>query len=153
MSVAGVRIRDARPGDAEALTRIAVAAKASWGYPAEWVDRWRSELTITPEYVRTRRVLVAVDEDGSPCGLIALGATGGAAEIEHLWVEPSAQRRGIGAALLRAVLADDSSHPLRILSDPHAVQFYRRHGAREVGSVAAPMPGAPERVLPVMEIG
>jgi ribosomal protein S18 acetylase RimI-like enzyme len=148
----GVRIRDARADDAATLTRIAREAKASWGYPPEWLDRWREELTITPDYVRAHRVLVAEDGGGSPRGLIAVGAGARGAEIEHLWVDPAAQRRGIGAALLRAALADAANPALRIVSDPHAAGFYRRHGAREIGRVAAPMPGAEDRVLPVLEI-
>lgn len=38
-----------------------------------------------------------------------------------------------------------------MLSDPFAEAFYLRLGARRVGSVPAPMPGAPERLLPELE--
>jgi hypothetical protein len=39
-----------------------------------------------------------------------------------------------------------------IESDPFAAGFYVRTGARQTGTVAAPMDGAPDRRLPVFEI-
>ena len=147
-----VRIRGARAHEAGALTRLAIAAKASWGYPAEWLDRWRDELTITPAYLRSHRVLVAEDSEGIVLGMIAVEVEDERAEIAHLWIRPDAQRRGVGAALLRAAVAAAPPVPLHVTSDPQAVEFYRRHGARVIGRVAAPMPGAPERVLPVLAI-
>lgn len=36
-------------------------------------------------------------------------------------------------------------------SDPFAEPFYLKLGARRIGAVPAPMPGAPGRVLPVLE--
>ena len=38
---------------------------------------------------------------------------------------------------------------LRITSDPNAVGFYERRGARQVGSIASSIPG---RDLPLMEL-
>jgi GNAT superfamily N-acetyltransferase len=144
------RVRAARADEAAALTRIAVAAKASWGYPAEWIEAWRDQLTVTADYVRAHRVVVAEDDAAAPIGFAAMERRDGRAELAHLWVRPDAQGRGVGTALLDAVLACEPALPLRIESDPHAAPFYRRHGAREVGNVAAPMPGAPARALPVL---
>jgi len=39
-----------------------------------------------------------------------------------------------------------------VVTDPHAEPFYLRLGARRVGEIAAPMPGAPERKLPLLEL-
>jgi hypothetical protein len=38
----------------------------------------------------------------------------------------------------------------RIESDPYAESFYRSLGAERVGLVPAPMPGAPDRTLPLL---
>ena len=41
---------------------------------------------------------------------------------------------------------------IAIVADPHAERFYLRLGARRVGEVAGPMPGAPDRKLPLLEL-
>jgi hypothetical protein len=61
-----VDILPATPEDADALTRIAFAAKRYWGYPESWIQHWRDGLTITPEFVRNSRVYAAVS-GGEPC--------------------------------------------------------------------------------------
>jgi hypothetical protein len=56
-------VRHAVPGEADALSAIAQAAKRSWGYPESWLAAWRTELTLTPEFVVTHAVYVAVEGD------------------------------------------------------------------------------------------
>jgi GNAT superfamily N-acetyltransferase len=143
-------VRPARPGDAEAATRLAVAAKASWGYPAEWMERWQTDLTITPGYLETNPAWCAVDS-GEVTGFCALEAGRDGWELAHLWVHPSAQGRGAGRALLGAAVGRAGGR-LRILSDPHAEAFYRRMGAVPAGWEDAPMSGEPDRRLPVLLI-
>lgn len=43
----------------EALSRLAFRSKAHWGYPREWLEAWRPELTLTPATLREQRVFVA----------------------------------------------------------------------------------------------
>jgi ribosomal protein S18 acetylase RimI-like enzyme len=147
-------IRRARSSEAGELTQLARAAKASWGYPAEWLDAWRDDLTITAEYVTQHQVFVADTGDGL-AGVAALERVGGEAVLEHVWVAPIHQRQGVGEALVRHALAIASAagdRTLRVTSDPQAVGFYERLGGRVAGSTPAPMPGMPERVLPVLEL-
>jgi predicted N-acetyltransferase YhbS len=147
-------IRRARPSEAEELTRLARAAKASWGYPAEWLDAWRDELTITEAYVTQNQVFVADTGDGL-AGVAALERVHGDAVLEHVWVAASHQRQGIGESLVRHVLAvasEAGDRIVRVTSDPQARGFYERFGARLVDSIPAPMPGMPERCLPVLEL-
>ena len=53
------------------LTAIAWAAKANWGYPADWMEQWRVELTITPEFIAENATFLA-DLDGQIVGFHAL---------------------------------------------------------------------------------
>jgi GNAT superfamily N-acetyltransferase len=148
-----VDIRDAHPSDAPALTQLAHRAKASWGYPPEWLARWTADLTMTPEYLTAHRAFVAVHE-GRPAGVCVLDATAEEATIEHLWVAPEVQGRGIGRALVEQALAQARALGVRhvdVESDPFAEPFYLALGARRIGSVPAPMPGDPGRVLPLLE--
>ncbi|HET7551031.1 MAG TPA: GNAT family N-acetyltransferase, partial [Gemmatimonadaceae bacterium] len=151
-------LRLAVRGDAPRLTALAREAKAHWGYPAAWLEVWRDALTITPDYIETHAVLVASieSEPDSVIGMCALEDHQDHWELAHLWVDPRAHGRGAGSALVRRALTiaarRRSGSVVRVESDPNAAGFYRRLGAREIGSVPAPMEGDPARVLPVFEI-
>ena len=148
-------VRRARGVEADALTHLALAAKAHWGYPAAWMDEWRDALTFTPAYVEAHPVYVAEGADGAPAGCYALGRDGDRTTLEHLWVSPAAMGQGVGRALLihaaetaRAGAADR----FWIESDPHAEGFYLRAGAVRVGDVPADIDGTP-RLLPLLVLG
>jgi GNAT superfamily N-acetyltransferase len=146
-------IRRAVPGDAARLSRLAQRAKSHWGYPADWLATWRPQLTIGPQYLTDHRVLVAEDA-GEAVGMCALEDCGEWWSLEHLWVEPGSIGQGVGRALVEQALAlAREAHPGRIIAeaDPNAAGFYRYLGAVQVGVLPAPMPGAPDRVLPVFE--
>jgi GNAT superfamily N-acetyltransferase len=147
-------LRDAAPADSASLTALAREAKASWGYPEEWLRQWDAELTLSAGYVAAHRVIVA-DSPRGILGVCAIEERGTHWGLEHLWVSPRAQRLGVGSALvrdaLRAVREGGRSKRVRVAADPNAVPFYAAMGAREVGSEPAPMPGAPARMLPIME--
>jgi predicted N-acetyltransferase YhbS len=146
-------IRRARPCDAPALTELARAAKASWGYPAQWLEQWAPDLLITPEYIEANDVFVAT-LDGRVIGMTALQVAGGHASLEHAWINPGFHGRGLGAALVRQALAAASNRgasAVGVISDPFAEPFYLRLGAMRRGAVPAPMPGCPDRVLPRLE--
>lgn len=146
------RIRRGAPDDARRLSAIARAAKAHWGYPAEWLAVWEDALTLSPEYVSRHTVFVA--ETGEAVGFCALEHHRGAWSLEHLWVDPAHHGRGAGAALVRRALDEVRARgpgTVTVVSDPQAAPFYLRLGARPAGTVPAPMPGAPARELPVLE--
>lgn len=148
------RVRPAAAGDAPALSRIAVAAKRSWGYPDAWIEAWMPILSIDPQFIAQHAVWVGMMDDGEPAGWSALAEEGGRAQLDHLWVLPANQRRGLGRLLLDAVVQEAARRGHRVLrveSDPYAAAFYERHGARNVGSVDAPVLGT-ARTLPLLEI-
>jgi predicted N-acetyltransferase YhbS len=75
-------------------------------------------------------------------------------QLEHLWVRPDHMGLGIGRSLIADALAMAASQGATIVaveSDPNAEPFYLRMGAVRVGEVGAPMPGAPNRTLPLLE--
>jgi ribosomal protein S18 acetylase RimI-like enzyme len=146
-------IRPARAVDAPRLSGLAFAAKASWGYPPEWLEQWRSDLTVTPEYLDVHRAWVA-EREGAIAGVCVRAVHDRHASIEHLWIAPDQQRQGVGRALMNVALdaaAECQAQRVEVESDPFAEAFYAGLGARRIGALPAPMPGAPERVLPVLE--
>ncbi|MGH7354528.1 MAG: GNAT family N-acetyltransferase [Candidatus Rokuibacteriota bacterium] len=142
-------IRRALPRDAAALTRVAHAAKRHWRYPEPWIVRWREGLTLTPGFIERLPVYCAV-EGARVVGFYALSGRGAARELEHLWVVPARIGAGLGQQLLehaRATARGDGARFVTIASDPYAVGFYLRMGARRVGNVAS-MPRG--RTLPLL---
>ena len=148
-----LHIRGARPADAPALSALALRAKAHWGYPDDWLQAWRRDLTFTADYLRAHACLVAV-RSGTLLGICALEIHGDHGSIEHLWVDPECHRQGVGRALVATVLqqaVQAGISRIEVISDPFAEPFYLRLGARRAGAVPAPMPRAADRVLPLLE--
>ena len=149
-----VILRSGTAADAPAASEVARRAKASWGYPAAWLDQWGSALTVSPDALTPDRSLVAVC-GSALAGVGVLDFSEQHSSLEHLWVDPAYQRRGIGAALVRRALglvARSGRQRLLVESDPSAERFYQRLGGRRIGETPAPMPGAADRVLPVLEL-
>jgi GNAT superfamily N-acetyltransferase len=148
-----LRIRDAIAADAGRLTELARSAKATWRYPAEWLELWRVDLTLTSDYIRAHRAFVA-EADATIVGVAVLEDRADHWALEHVWIDPTAQGKNVGRKLVGHALA--VARALRpslvtVLSDPFAEGFYARLGARRVEWVPAPMPGAPDRRLPLLE--
>ncbi len=130
-----MEIRSAKPSDAMTLTAIAFAAKGHWGYPERWMEHWRDALTITPGFIVSHEIHVAVT-DNRLIGFYALSPLEDILDLQHLWVLPDWMGRGVGRLLFfHALKRAKALHhgQLRIESDPNAEDFYFRVGARRVG--------------------
>lgn len=130
-----MEIQPAKPEDAAALTAIAFAAKRYWGYPEQWLEHWRSVLTITPGFIGSREIYTAVTND-QIIGFYALDRRETALDLLHLWVLPDWMGQGVGRSLFLHALGRTKIlgfSELKIESDPNAEAFYLRLGARRVG--------------------
>ena len=148
-----MQIRRARPDEAAVLTGIAHAAKRHWGYPENWIQHWKDDLTITAEFIEQNEVFVALVEEeiAGCCAIVNLES---AAELEHMWIRPDHMGQGVGRALFdhaREKAADLQVPELELSADPHAEGFYRHLGATRIGEVQADMEGQ-SRVLPRMKV-
>ena len=145
-----IRVRRAIPDESHALTSLCRRAKAALGYPEEWLKEWEPQLLISEEDIRTSNIFVA-EQQGAAVGVMAL-VPGPPAEIDHLWVEPDAQSKGVGTKLVsHAVLVsrEQGWEKLRVVADPSALQFYEKMGFSAIGTLDAPVFGSP-RQLPVL---
>ena len=148
-----VQICRATPDEADALTALAHSAKRHWRYPAEWIDYWKSDLTLTSEFISNNEVFVATLDD-TIAGCCALVTSNGLAELEHMWIEPGQMGKGIGRALFEHT--ERRAHglgfrTLELSADPNAEAFYERMGAKRIGDIPADMFGQ-SRVLPRMRV-
>lgn len=148
-----IQIRRARPDEAETLTAIAHAAKRHWQYPESWIEKWQSDLTITPQFIATHEVFVALVAD-EVAGCCALVMTDSLAEIEHMWIKPEHIGSGVGRALFehaKTRAEESGANVLELSADPNAEGFYERMGAKRIGEVPANVDGK-TRVLPRMRM-
>jgi len=147
-------IRAAGPGDAAALTAIALEAKRHWGYPEAWMALWTEALTITTAFIAAHDVWVA-ESAGRIHGFCAVVVEPTRGELAHLWVRPAHMGRGVGRRLfehaVRQLRERAPGVALHIEADPHAEAFYVKMGARRVGEITREWPGL-TRVVPELEL-
>jgi N-acetylglutamate synthase-like GNAT family acetyltransferase len=148
-----IQIRRATPDESAELTALAHAAKQHWNYPQEWIDSWKSDLTLTPELIANNEVFVAIVDD-VVAGCCALFLSDDLAELEHMWIYPEQMGKGVGRALFEHTAqraAELGFRELELSADPNAEPFYQRMGAERIGAIAADMFGH-ARVLPRMRV-
>ncbi len=71
--LAVIAIRPARPAEAQHLSEIAMAAKASWGYPASFMARCRAALAVDADTIIERQFHLAEGDDGRILGFYGAG--------------------------------------------------------------------------------
>jgi len=145
-----VNITPASPSEADALTKIAFAAKSHWGYPSHWMAQWQTILTVTPASIAAHETYVA---RAGECiiGFCALRRKGSTLRLEDLFVLPGEMRRGVGRLLFRHSqrrAREMGFAFFEIESDPNAAGFYERMGAERIGANTTMLDGQP-RELPV----
>ena len=125
-----VSFEPAIAADAEALVAMRIGAmresleRVGRFDPQRARDRFLAR--FDPAY--TRHVVV----EGARVGFVAVRPQGGECLLDHLYIAPSAQGRGVGAAVMADVLADADARGLRVrvgaLRESVANRFYGRHG-------------------------
>lgn len=148
-------VRAAAPGEAAAISALALRSKAHWGYSEEFMTACRDELTYSDSQIDSDNYEFYVCEtEARIAGFYALGLLGPVdAEIEALFVEPELIGRGIGRTLIEHAKARAAELGIRrmiIQGDPNARSFYEAAGGesdgqRESGSI-------PGRFLPIFRI-
>jgi putative acetyltransferase len=120
-------IRRATPDDAEAVGRLFVRARDEMTYLPPIGDEGRSKLG---GWIVERHEVWVAEEDGRIVGFAGLHP----GLLEHLYVDPEEQNRGIGTELLEHVkgLQPEGFELWVFQKNEAARRFYERHGARLV---------------------
>ena len=148
-----ISIRRAIPEEAVTLSQIAFSAKAYWGYPKRWLEIWKPQLTLSPEYLEENENWVTVDDD-KPIGFYTLQEKGSNAWLENLWVSPEFIGKGVGKMLFFHAVELSRQHgykTLQLEADPNAFGFYEKMGMHKIGERQSEVEGQP-RILPIMEM-
>jgi GNAT superfamily N-acetyltransferase len=147
-----VPIRPARAEEADALSALAMRAKAYWGYDEAFMAACRDDLAVTAEAITTSTIRVATDDE-QPRGFYELDVAGETATLDDLWVEPGTIGKGYGRALWQHAVATARARGCRELcvqSDPHAEGFYLAMGAERIGTKTSTI--FPDRELPLLRL-
>ena len=149
--MAEIALRAARVGEAPDLTALARRSKAHWGYDTAFMACCAAELEVTPQLIERSLVRVA-EGAGRRLGFVAVTPKeDGRVELDLLFVEPDAVRRGLGRLLVEGVIEELSGTGaawIEVASDPNAAPFYRRLGFAPAGRV--PSGSIPGRSLPLL---
>ena len=128
--VANVRFTSVVDADFEELADLRVAAmresleRVGRFDPVRARERLRS--SFRPEYTRF------VEFEGAKVGFYAVSPSSEGLQLDHLYVHPSYQSRGIGGAVLRTICAEADERGLAVLvgalKESASNRFYQRYG-------------------------
>ncbi|CAM5558768.1 GNAT family N-acetyltransferase [Streptomyces atroolivaceus] len=147
-----MKLRPGRPGEAGALTALALRSKAHWGYDEVFMAACRDELTVRPADTAGGRTAVA-EEGGRVLGFTTLSGEPPEGALGMMFVEPDTIGRGVGRLLFEHTMAQARRlgfEALTIDADPNAEPFYTAMGAARIG--ATPSHSIPGRDLPLLRI-
>ena len=131
-------IRPALPEERGALEALQMRASLIWEDYREDLAAHAEDVCLTPNAIEELRVRVAT-VDGAAVGFSETVLTSPREwELEGLFVEPDAMRRGVGGRLLGDVF-DRARRAgvtrVAVTAEPHAVAFYERNGFFREGRV------------------
>jgi len=118
------------------LRDILIKSKGYWGYSAEQLAIWRSNLVFEKKYISNNTVKLII-EDTKIIGFFAITRTK-EDKLDHLWLLPEVIGKGIGNFAFKQILKECQALGISeffIISDPDAQGFYKKKGAKQVGEV------------------
>jgi GNAT superfamily N-acetyltransferase len=135
-----ISVRPGAVGDHPALARIFRRASLSNASDREALLAHPEALELSEDLIAGGRVRVAEFADGTVAGFAGTRWTAdGVWELDDLFVDPAAMRRGVARELIRCLTVEAASeHVTRIevAANPHAMGFYRAAGFVPDNSVA-----------------
>lgn len=147
-------IQRAEPADHELLTTISFRSKSHWAYPEHYLQIWKNELTITPEYIERNEVFVCKLQGTAVAyySLVELAEELTLAKVtlaaglwlDHMFVLPEYIGQGLGRSLFlhcRNRLSARGASCLHILADPNAEGFYLKMGCQHCSLYPSSIPG------------
>jgi ribosomal protein S18 acetylase RimI-like enzyme len=125
-----VRIRAATPEDADAIAEVFIASFATLSFLPRLHTNAETIDFIANKVLREQEVLVAEENDG----IVGFVAMAHGNFLEHLYVHPDSQGRGVGSVLLmRAKQRMPNGFRLWLFQqNTQARRFYERHGLRAI---------------------
>jgi GNAT superfamily N-acetyltransferase len=134
-------IRDARPGDHEALNGVFRRSSLSNEQDRELLLAHPEVLSLTVDELMAGLTRVAVIEQDI-VGFTQLSVHDDRLELDGLFVEPDQMRRGIGRALILdadSIARTRGLDGIEVTANDHAMGFYVRTGFVDIGTEVTPL--------------
>ena len=147
-----LHIRPAQLHELGELSALCLRSKAVWGYDEAFLDSCRNALTLSRDDLLTTDLAVAEASAGI-AGVAQVLVDQREADLLNLFIDPDHQSAGVGRKLFNwacDTARAQGATSLIIDSDPNAVPFYQRMGARKIG--LTPSASIPGRMLPMLEL-
>jgi GNAT superfamily N-acetyltransferase len=132
----GIVIRAARPQDRDTLGALKLRSSLAWGDHVEQLQALPEARQVPAEHLSS---VIVAELDGRVVGFATvLPRDDGGAELEDLFVDPAAWRRGVGARLLTEAetrAAALGAPALHVIAGGRARPFYEHCGFRIAGPV------------------
>ena len=146
-----MEIKKAIPSDAQKLSDLTLKSKSYWKYSADQLEKWKSDLTITAEYISSSEVYKLMEGNQLMAYYAYFSLDKKRVKLDNMFIHPDYIGKGLGKLLL-----DDLFNRARIQgfakveldADPHAEEFYKKMNFRVVGKVES---SVKNRFLPIME--
>jgi ribosomal protein S18 acetylase RimI-like enzyme len=127
-----IHVRDARPSDRPTLSRIFSRASLSNAGDRAALLAHPEALVLPDDLLARGRTSVATSSDGVVVGFASTRATEpGVLELDDLFVDPDARRRGAALQLIRSIATSAAAEDvvrIDVTANPHAFEFYRAAG-------------------------
>lgn len=147
------KLRDAKLGEGEFLSNLALRSKSIWGYEKSFIEACRPHIKIDDEYIVDWPV-VLIELESEILGFYSLKVIKSENRLDNLWIEPTHIRCGLGCILFRDAVVRSSQlnwQYFRLAGEPNAISFYEKMGAKLIGEVQSRL--KKDLYLPHMEMG
>lgn len=120
-------------GDFEAMAELRALAMRPSLEQLNHFDPQRSRRRLKAGFVPAHMRWICLD--GERIGFYSLFVQGAAWRLDHLYLHPCAQGRGVGSAVMRLLCAQTQDAPMRVtaLRASGSNAFYQRHGFVQTG--------------------
>lgn len=133
-----LEIRDAVPGEEQALEALQLRASLVWEEYRADLEAHPEEISVDEAWIAAVHVRVAERAGGIVGFSVVLPGEDGAVELDGLFVEPELHRGGVGRALVEDAAARagaSGAARMDVIANPRAVGFYERVGFVPVGEI------------------
>lgn len=125
-----IRIEKSKVSDIPAINAVIKASKSYWPYDPKYVEEALKLLCIDTQWLDNHLGYTIFCDH--VCGFMGVEIHEVQWHLEHLWINPSHIRRGLGRLAVNRLLqeADKAGiHKITLLPDPPAEDFYLKLGA------------------------
>ena len=146
-----MEIKKADISDADILSDLTIRSKSYWNYSEAQIRKWKSDLSITTEYISKRKVYNLIERNQILAYYAYFSLGKEQVKLDNMFIHPDFIGRGFGKLLMNDFMnrAKSTGFKKVILdADPNAKDFYKKLGFSVTGKKETSIKN---RFLPIME--